>query len=63
MSSHELAQVDAGCRAANYLSVGQVYLMGNPLLRAHLARTVAARARDDMPAIRDWIWPHQRLTP
>jgi xylulose-5-phosphate/fructose-6-phosphate phosphoketolase len=28
----ELARVDAWWRAANYLAVGQIYLMGNPLL-------------------------------
>jgi len=29
----ELRRLDAYWRAANYLSVGQIYLMGNPLLR------------------------------
>ncbi len=33
----ELARIDAWWRAANYLSVGQIYLMGNPLLREPLA--------------------------
>lgn len=28
-----LEQVDAYWRAANYLSVGQIYLLDNPLLR------------------------------
>ncbi|WP_336922818.1 phosphoketolase family protein [Aquipuribacter sp. SD81] len=32
-----LAAVDAWFRAANYLSVGQIYLMANPLLREPLA--------------------------
>ena len=32
-----LRQIDAYWRAANYLSVGQIYLMDNPLLRAPLA--------------------------
>jgi xylulose-5-phosphate/fructose-6-phosphate phosphoketolase len=32
----DLAQVDAYWRAANYLSVGQIYLMANPLLREPL---------------------------
>jgi xylulose-5-phosphate/fructose-6-phosphate phosphoketolase len=36
MSSDELARLDAYWRAANYLSVGQIYLMGNPLLREPL---------------------------
>lgn len=32
LSPDKLASVDAFWRAANYLSVGQIYLMGNPLL-------------------------------
>jgi xylulose-5-phosphate/fructose-6-phosphate phosphoketolase len=32
LSVEELAQIDAYWRAANYLSVGQIYLMSNPLL-------------------------------
>ena len=38
LSSDELALLDAYWRAANYLSVGQIYLMDNPLLRRPLAR-------------------------
>jgi len=34
----ELSQVDALWRAANYLSVGQIYLYDNPLLRTPLER-------------------------
>src|SRR6476659_1227006 len=34
----ELAKIDALWRAANYLSVGQIYLLDNPLLRRHLTR-------------------------
>ena len=33
LSAEELTRIDAYWRAANYLSVGQIYLMGNPLLR------------------------------
>jgi xylulose-5-phosphate/fructose-6-phosphate phosphoketolase len=33
LTTDELAHLDAHWRAANYLSVGQIYLMGNPLLR------------------------------
>jgi xylulose-5-phosphate/fructose-6-phosphate phosphoketolase len=33
----ELARLDAHWRAANYLSVGQIYLMSNPLLRRDLS--------------------------
>ena len=32
----DLALIDAYWRAANYLSVGQIYLMDNPLLREPL---------------------------
>ena len=32
-----LARMDAYWRAANYLSVGQIYLLDNPLLREPLA--------------------------
>ncbi|MEZ0075247.1 hypothetical protein, partial [Planotetraspora sp. GP83] len=33
----ELKSVDAYWRAANYLAVGQIYLMANPLLAEPLA--------------------------
>ena len=36
LSADELARMDAHWRAANYLSVGQIYLMGNPLLHDDL---------------------------
>ena len=36
LSADELNQIDAYWRAANYLSVGQIYLMANPLLREPL---------------------------
>ncbi|HWS38908.1 MAG TPA: phosphoketolase family protein [Actinoplanes sp.] len=36
LSADELRRVDGCWRAANYLSVGQIYLMGNPLLREPL---------------------------
>ena len=32
----ELQAIDAWWRAANYLAVGQIYLMANPLLREPL---------------------------
>jgi len=32
----ELSKIDAYWRAANYLSVGQIYLLDNPLLRQPL---------------------------
>lgn len=36
ISANELTLLDRYWRAANYLSVGQIYLMGNPLLREPL---------------------------
>src|SRR3990172_1500223 len=36
LSSRELERVHAYWRAANYLSVGQIYLLSNPLLREEL---------------------------
>ncbi len=36
LGAGELADIDAWWRAANYLAVGQIYLMANPLLRAPL---------------------------
>jgi xylulose-5-phosphate/fructose-6-phosphate phosphoketolase len=36
LSPKELEQIDAYWRAANYLSVGQIYLLDNPLLREEL---------------------------
>src|SRR5450756_1962094 len=36
LSAEELRLIDAYWRAANYLSVGQIYLLDNPLLREPL---------------------------
>ena len=36
LSAVELSCIDAWWRAANYLSVGQIYLLDNPLLKAPL---------------------------
>ena len=38
LSAEELAKIDAYWRASNYLSVGQIYLLDNPLLRKPLTR-------------------------
>ena len=38
LSAEELRKMDAYWRAANYLAVGQIYLMDNPLLREPLQR-------------------------
>ncbi|MGB4066937.1 MAG: phosphoketolase family protein [Nitrospira sp.] len=39
LNQDQLKKVDAYWRAANYLSVGQIYLYDNPLLKKPLART------------------------
>src|SRR5262249_32636953 len=38
MTADELTRIDAYWRAANYLSVGQIYLRDNPLLKEPLRR-------------------------
>ena len=38
LSQRELNQLDAYWRAANYLSVGQIYLYDNPLLKKPLSK-------------------------
>jgi xylulose-5-phosphate/fructose-6-phosphate phosphoketolase len=38
LSADELRKLDAYWRASNYLSVGQIYLLDNPLLREPLQR-------------------------
>ena len=46
LSASELDAIDAWWRAANYLSVGQIYLLGNPLLAEPLRpEHVEVRAR------------------
>ena len=37
LSNNEIVKIDAYWRAANYLSVGQIYLLDNPLLKEPLA--------------------------
>ncbi|MGQ0555351.1 MAG: hypothetical protein ACT4PN_05320, partial [Nitrospiraceae bacterium] len=39
LNQDQLKKLDAYWRAANYLSVGQIYLYDNPLLKKPLART------------------------
>src|SRR5262245_6694626 len=38
LTTHELEAMDAYWRAANYLSVGQIYLYDNPLLQKPLSK-------------------------
>ena len=44
LSSEELRKIDAYWRAANYLSVGQIYLYDNPLLSEPLGSSTSSRA-------------------
>ena len=39
LSNEELEKIDRYFRAANYLSVGQLYLLNNPLLKEPLKRS------------------------
>jgi phosphoketolase len=44
LSAAELRSIDAYWRAANYLSVGQIYLYDNPLLRKPQRASTSSRA-------------------
>ena len=44
LDGRELELIDAYWRAANYLSVGQIYLLDNPLLRDPLQPDTSSRA-------------------
>jgi phosphoketolase len=44
LAPEELEKIDAYWRAANYLSVGQIYLLDNPLLREPLRPSTSSRA-------------------
>ena len=50
LSDSELELINAYWRAANYLSVGQIYLLDNPLLRDPLAPSTSSRACSDIGA-------------
>ena len=43
LSDEELALLDAWWRAANYVSVGQIYLLDNPLLRRRSSGRTSSR--------------------
>src|ERR1700723_3294516 len=49
LTSAELDLIDAWWRAANYLSVGQIYLLANPLLTEELGPAHAYGAAFDNP--------------
>ena len=38
------------------MSVGQIYLLDNPLLTEPLNREYTRRVGDDRPDVRDWTW-------
>jgi xylulose-5-phosphate/fructose-6-phosphate phosphoketolase len=44
ITDEELRAIDAYWRAANYLTVGQIYLQSNPLLREPLRPSTSSRA-------------------
>ena len=48
----ELDALDAWWRAANYLSVGQIYLLSNPLLTEPLGRRTSSRGCSGTGALR-----------
>ncbi|MCW2943309.1 MAG: phosphoketolase [Actinoallomurus sp.] len=57
---HELELLDAYWRAANYLSVGQIYLLDNPLLREPLrAEHVKPRLLGDDAGAEPAVRPHE----
>ena len=45
LSSHELQLIDAYWRASNYLTIGQIYLKENPLLRED---AISVRSRKEV---------------
>ena len=47
LAPEELRLIDAWWRAANYLTVGQIYLQDNPLLREPLRPSTSSRASSD----------------
>ena len=44
LTPEERCKIDAYWRAANYLSVGQIYLYANPLLKEPLTTHISSRA-------------------
>jgi len=66
LTGAELDALDGWWRAANYLSVGQSYLMGNPLLAEplrpeHVKPRLLGHTREhgeDAPEINDWKWAY-----
>ena len=61
LEASELANLHAYWRAANYLSVGQIYLMANPLLREPL-RLEHVKPRM-LGHLGHHAWPQLRLRP
>jgi xylulose-5-phosphate/fructose-6-phosphate phosphoketolase len=59
LGSGELRRMDAYWRAANYLSVGQIYLYDNPVARAPDAGTCEAAAGRTLG---HYTWPELHLS-
>ena len=64
LSPQELSRLDAYWRAANYLSVGQIYLLDNALLRSCFGATDTrrswSRVRSQPQCISAWQRPSIR---
>jgi XFP N-terminal domain len=66
LSPDLLDRINAYWRAANYLSVGQIYLYDNPLLLKQLVQDKLVEHKQyvdqhgqDLPEIRNWKWNRQ----
>ena len=59
-----LRQIDAYWRAANYLSVGQIYLYDNPLVTEPYTRNLwcSWQSVQPMAAAKRWVMPILRLS-
>jgi phosphoketolase len=55
LSRTELQTIDAYWRAANYLSVGQIYLLMTD--KRIEARAYTREFGEDAPEINNWAWP------
>lgn len=62
LSADELNRLDTYWRAANYLSVGQIYLLANPLMKEPLRLEHIITSKDLIPQLcmkrwrRRWTW-------
>ena len=67
LSEQELSDIDAYWRAANYLTIGQIYLLDNPLLREPLrleqrrCQELGEAAANDATCLRVWAESRDRF--